>query len=59
MVVYTFEQRWELLRVYFENHCNVAEYVRKLCTHFGRREASLAPYVRYLVKNVKETHLHR
>ena len=29
---------------------NVVEYVRKLCTDFGRREAPSAPYVRYLVK---------
>ena len=29
--------------------------MRKLCTDFGRREALSAPYVRYLVKKVKET----
>ena len=29
--------------------------VWKLHTDFGRREAPLAPYVRYLVKKVKET----
>ena len=46
MFVYTLEQRWEILRYYFENHC-----VRS----FGRREALSAPYVRYLVKKVKET----
>ena len=40
---------------YCENHGNVAECVRKLRTDFGRREASSAPYVRYLVKKVKET----
>ena len=55
MVVYTLEQRWEILRHYFENHGNVAECVRKLRTDFGRREAPSAPYVRYLVKKVKET----
>ena len=55
MVVYTFEQRWEILRHYFENHGNVAEYVRKLRMDFGSREAPSAPNVRYLVKNVKET----
>ena len=43
------------MRHYFENHGNVVEYVRKLCTDFGRREAPSAPYVRYLVKKVKET----
>ena len=53
MVVYRLEQRWEILRHYFENHGNVAEYVRKLRTDFGRREASSALYVRYLVKKVK------
>ena len=36
-------------------HGNVAECVRKLRTDFGRREAPSAPYVRYLVKKVKET----
>ena len=28
MVVYTLEQRWEILRHYFENHDNVAECVQ-------------------------------
>ena len=54
MIVCTFEQRWEILRHYFENHGNVAECVRKLRTDFGRREAQSAPYIRYLVKKVKE-----
>ena len=55
MVVYTLEQRWEILRHYFENHGNVAECVRKLRTDFGRREAPSTPYVCYLVKKLKET----
>ena len=55
MVVSTLEQRWEILRQYFENHGNVAECVRELPTDFERREAPSAPYVRYLVKQVKET----
>ena len=54
MIVYTLEQSWEILRHYFENHGNVAECVR-LRTDFGRREASSAPYVRYLVKKLKDT----
>ena len=54
MVVYTLEQRWEILRHYFENHGNVAECVRKLHMDFGRREAPSAPYVLYVVKKVKE-----
>ena len=29
--------------------------MRKLCTDFGRKEAPSAPYVRYLVKQLKET----
>ena len=45
MVVYTLQQRWEILRYYFEN----------LPTDFGRREASSAAYIRYPVKKVKET----
>ena len=55
MVVYTLEQRWEILRHYFENPGNVAECVRKLRTDFGRVEAPSAPYVLYFVKKVKET----
>ena len=43
------------MRHYFENHVNVAECVRKLHTDFVTREAPSAPYVRYLVKKVKET----
>ena len=55
MVVYTLVQRWEILRHYLKNYGNVAECVRKLRTDFGRREAPSAPYVRYLMKKVKET----
>ena len=55
MVVYTLEQLWEILRHYFQNHRNVSECVRKLRTHFGRREAPSAPYVRYIVKTVEAT----
>ena len=54
-MVYMLEQRLEILRHYLENHGNVAECVRKLHTDFGRIEAVSAPYVRYLVKKVKET----
>ena len=46
MIVYTLEQRWEILRHYFEKHGNVAECVRKLRTNFRRRETPSAPYVR-------------
>ena len=60
MVVYTLEERWEILRHYFENHGNVAECVRKLRTDFGRREAPSAPYVRYFVKKSERNwHPHR
>ena len=55
MVVYTLEQRWEIMLHYFENHGNVAECVPKLRTDFGRRKAPSAPYVRFLVKKVKAT----
>ena len=55
MVVYTLEQRWKIWQHYFKNHGNIAECVRKLHTDFGRREALSTPYMRYLVKNVKET----
>ena len=46
------------MRHHFENHGNVAECVRKLRTDFGRRETPSAPFVRYLVKKVKETGIH-
>ena len=36
-------------------HGNVAECVRKLPTAFERREAPSAPYVRYVVRKVKES----
>ena len=43
------------MRHHLENHGNVAKCVRKLRTYFGRRAAPSAPYVRCLVKKVKET----
>ena len=55
MVMYTLEQHWEILQQYFKNHGNVAEYVRKLRTDFGKREAPSVPYVRHLGKKVKES----
>ena len=55
MVQYTFEQRLEILRHYFENYGNVPECVRKLHTDFGRRETPSVQYVRYLVNKVNET----
>ena len=54
MVVYTFEQRRQILRHYFENHGNIADCVQKFRKDFGRSEAASAPYVRYLAKKVKE-----
>ena len=53
--MYTLEQRWEILRDYFENHGSIAECVRKLRTDFGIREAPSAPYVSYLMQKVNET----
>ena len=56
MVAYTPEKHWEILRQYFENHCNVAECLRKLHMDFrSKREALLVTYVHYLEKKVKET----
>ena len=51
IAVYTLEQRWEVLRRYFENHGNVAECVGKLRTDFA---APSAPYIRYIVKKGKK-----
>ena len=39
--MYTLEQRWEIFRHYFENYGNVAVFVGKLHTDFGRREHSV------------------
>ena len=50
MAAYTLEQRWEILRHYFEYYGNVAECVRKLRADYGRRQTPSAPYVHYLVK---------
>ena len=55
MIVYMLGQCWAILRYYFENRDNVAECVRKSRTDFGRREVPAVPYVRYLVKKVRET----
>ena len=43
------------MRHYFENHGNIAECVGKFRTDFERREKPSAPFVRFLVKKVKET----
>ena len=43
--MYTLEQRWEILRHYFENHGNVAEGMLKLRTDFQRREAPTDPAI--------------
>ena len=55
MAVTTLQQRWEILRHCFKNHGNVTECKQKSRTDFGKREASSAPYVHYLVKKVKKT----
>ena len=56
MVVYTLEQRWEILQHYFENYGNVAECVRKLRTDF--RWSSFGSWQVY--KQAKLSHLgHR
>ena len=55
MVVYTLEQRWEIMRHYFENHGNVEESARKFRTDFGRREAPSVPFLHYLMENLNET----
>ena len=53
MIVYTLEQRWEILLHYFEKRGNVTGCVRKFRTDFGKGEAPSVPYVSYLVKKVK------
>ena len=56
MLTYTLEQRWEILLHYFESHGVMLQNVCvKFRKDFGRREAPLAPHVRYFVKKGKET----
>lgn len=55
MVVYTIEERVKIVQFYFENYGNVAECVRKLRMEMGRNEAPSAPYVRFLLKKLRET----
>ena len=56
MILYTLEQRWKILRYYFEM---IMVMLQNVCVNkrmdFGRRETPSAPYIRYLVKKVKET----
>ncbi|KAJ8938597.1 hypothetical protein NQ318_020859 [Aromia moschata] len=52
---FTLEQRWGILKNYFQSECCVAETVRKLRTIFGRNEAPSAPGVRKLLRKVRET----
>ncbi|KAJ8935836.1 hypothetical protein NQ318_019895, partial [Aromia moschata] len=52
---FTIEQRWEILKNYFQSECCVAETVRKLRTIFGRNEAPSAPGVRKFLRKVRET----
>ena len=54
------EQRWEILRHYFENRGTVAECVQKLRTDFRKREAPPAPYVLLSCgKSERNWHPHR
>ena len=55
MIVYTLEQRWEILQHYFENHGNVAECVRKLHRVIGKKRSTVTSFFRYLVEKVKQT----
>ncbi|KAJ8957917.1 hypothetical protein NQ318_001914 [Aromia moschata] len=52
---FTHEQRWEILKNYFQSECCVAETVRKLRTIFGRNEAPSEPGVRQFLRKVRET----
>ncbi|KAJ8962482.1 hypothetical protein NQ318_000870 [Aromia moschata] len=52
---FTLEQRWEILKNYFQSECCVAETVSKLRTIFGRNEAPSAPGVRKFLRKVRET----
>ncbi|KAJ8954789.1 hypothetical protein NQ318_014900 [Aromia moschata] len=51
---FTLEQRWEILKNYFQSECCVAETVRKLRTTFGRNEAPSAAGVRKFLRKFRE-----
>lgn len=52
---FTLEQRWEILKTYFQSECCVAQTVRSLKRSFGRDKAPTAPAVRKFVQKVRET----
>lgn len=54
---FTLEQRWEILKNYFQSECCVAETVRKLRRIFGRNEAPSAAGVSKFIRKVRETGL--
>ena len=60
MVVNALEQRWEILRHYFENHANVTEYVRKLRTGFWKKKSTVNSVCSLSCeKSAINWHLHR
>ena len=52
---FTLDQRWEILKTYFQSECCVFETVRVLKRTFGRNKAPATPAVRKFVKKVRET----
>ena len=50
MIVYMLKKSRQILRHYLKNHGNVAEFMRKMRTDIGRREAPSAPHAYYFVK---------
>lgn len=52
---FTLEQRWEILKTYFESGCVLAETARNLRIKFGRNEAPTERGIRKFIDKVRET----
>ena len=54
MVVYTLEQRWEILRHYFENHVLCCRMYAKIAYGFWKKRSTVSSFVIF-VKKVRES----
>lgn len=52
---FTLEERWEILRIYFQSDCCVADTVRNLSSVIPPDKVPSAPGVRKFIKKVRET----
>ncbi|KYQ46396.1 hypothetical protein ALC60_14605 [Trachymyrmex zeteki] len=52
---FSLEQKWEILKTYFQNSESSTETVRKLQKIFGKQNVPSSQYVNQFVKRVRET----